>query len=211
MPRREEGGTVSFGGMKLENVPRWSLALGVIVLIGGVVLFTLSPFWKRPTLEVSSAVATRALQDAVNEYGRHIAETPEASATLLDDARGRLTVQRYADGCLLLARTAGATVRSKLVVDLAKATADGAMTAWPALIPEVEAAELAEQPGCLNPHPGPFETGYGRRVDACWVEVWRRWPDGCEHVQMLNTCNGAWDANGDGTPRVRWTRCVHGR
>jgi hypothetical protein len=102
-------------------------------------------------------------------------------------------------------------VRTKLVVDLARtnllAQHYDARPWTPPLV-----ATLLAQPacnrGCLNPHPGTFSWRYGRQQGA-WVEVWRTWPEGCQHVQMFNPQAGLWDTNPDGTPRVRWTCCVH--
>lgn len=62
---------------------------------------------------------------------------------------------------------------------------------------------------CLDPHPGKFTTSEGQRRDQCWVQVWRRWPDGCTHWQWFDRCNTRWDADAAGRPRVTWTCCVH--
>jgi hypothetical protein len=60
---------------------------------------------------------------------------------------------------------------------------------------------------CTNPHAGSFETREGERK-ACWVQVWRQWPDGCAHYQWFNTCESYWDSDAEG-PKVHWTCCVH--
>jgi hypothetical protein len=57
------------------------------------------------------------------------------------------------------------------------------------------------QGACLNPHPGTFQV-QNRQVNACQVQVWRRFLDGCVHYQMYNACTGQW------TPGVIWTFCV---
>jgi len=62
--------------------------------------------------------------------------------------------------------------------------------------------------GCLNPHPGNFQSWVGS-VNGCWQQVWRRWPEGCTHFQWYNTCYNVWDTNPDGSPRITWTCCVH--
>lgn len=51
-------------------------------------------------------------------------------------------------------------------------------------------------------HPGPFKWWYGARLDSCTVEVWRQWPDGCQHKQNFDTCHGVWLG-------LTWTNCVH--
>lgn len=61
---------------------------------------------------------------------------------------------------------------------------------------------------CGNSHTGKFQTWNGQ-PNGCWVQVWRRWPDGCEHYQWYNTCNGYWDNHPDGSPRVAWKTCIH--
>ena len=61
---------------------------------------------------------------------------------------------------------------------------------------------------CQDPHPGQFRTWNGQQ-NGCWIQVWRGWPDGCQHYQWFNSCNGYWDINPNGSPRVFWTCCVH--
>ncbi len=63
-------------------------------------------------------------------------------------------------------------------------------------------------------HPGEFRTWYGDKAQAgdgsVWVEVWREFEDGCVHFQMQRS-DGWWDMNPDGSPRVCWVFCVHGK
>jgi hypothetical protein len=61
---------------------------------------------------------------------------------------------------------------------------------------------------CLDPHPGAFQSWNGQQ-NGCWIQVWRRWPEGCQHYQWFNTCNGVWDSYPNGAPKVAWTCCVH--
>ena len=61
---------------------------------------------------------------------------------------------------------------------------------------------------CLDPHPGQFQAWNGQQ-NGCWVQVWRRWPEGCQHYQWYNACNGYWDSYPNGAPKVFWTCCVH--
>jgi|GEM_PF-2913766 len=61
---------------------------------------------------------------------------------------------------------------------------------------------------CLDPHPGEFRWWNGQQ-NGCWIQVWRSWPDGCQHYQWFNSCNGYWDSYPNGAPRVYWTCCVH--
>lgn len=61
---------------------------------------------------------------------------------------------------------------------------------------------------CLNPHHGAFQAWNGEQR-GCWIAVWRKWPEGCQHFQWFNSCNGYWDSDPTGAPRVNWTCCVH--
>lgn len=61
---------------------------------------------------------------------------------------------------------------------------------------------------CQNSHPGRFDSWQGERR-GCWVQVWRKWPDGCTHYQWFNTCNSYWDSDERGQPRLNWTCCNH--
>lgn len=61
---------------------------------------------------------------------------------------------------------------------------------------------------CLDPHPGAFRQWTGQQ-NGCWVQVWRSWPEGCQHYQWYNSCNGYWDSYPNGAPKVNWSCCVH--
>ena len=61
---------------------------------------------------------------------------------------------------------------------------------------------------CLDPHPGQFRQWAGQK-NGCWVQTWRSWPEGCQHYQWYNFCNGYWDSYPNGAPRVFWSCCVH--
>ena len=138
-----------------------------------------------------------ALQANLEEYARHIGERTEGEpVTLMDDARGRLVVQRYADGCVVLVRVHNGIARSKLVLDLA-GERPAPSTQWPSIV-----APVAAIGRCRNPHPGAFRQWTGNR-NGCWVPVYRQWPDNCQQVQMFDACSGAWDA------QIRWTQCYH--
>lgn len=196
-------GRIDVLGIQLDAVPRWVVALAGLAAAGAIVLGAYATYWRQPerTL-VSLQEANTALQAEVDEFNRHIAEEPESQATLLDDARGRLRVLRYADGCVLLARTAAGTSRSKLVIDLARDKDLGPSRLSSGDLTDLLETPVAAQGRCLVPHPGQFRTWYGARKD-CLVEVWREWPDGCRQVQILDSCHGTFETD------VRWTSCVH--
>lgn len=152
----------------------------------------------------------RQLASEIEEYSLHAMEEPEKHE-LFEDVDGKLLLRVYKDHCIMIQRQTARGVRTKLVIDLAR---QGALaerrdevhpTTWFAV--PLHAAQGCNR-GCLNPHPGNFSWRYGRQQGA-WVEVWRTWPEGCQHVQMFNPQQGLWDTNPDGTPRVRWTCCVH--
>ncbi len=188
------------------SLPRWALTpLAVLVLaLGGTYIYKqLQP----PANLISLEDANKQMQEEMAEYGLHAFEEPEKHE-LLEDADGKLMLRVFKDHCVLIQRQTIRGVRSKLVMDLARQRAVGSVPRLSAIFP-VAYAQGACNRGCLNPHPGQFQQWTGqRRVDG-WVEIWRQWPEGCQHVQLFYPPTGAWDTNPDGTPRVRWTCCVH--
>jgi len=79
-----------------------------------------------------------------------------------------------------------------------------AVTTPPGALP----IRAVEQGHCVTPHPGSFTTSYGERKE-CWVQIRRKFSDGCEHYQWFNSCANYWDVNADGSPKVYWTQCRH--
>lgn len=193
-------GKITFRGLSFEDVPGWGMTLAIIaaiilIAVGGWYTFVRDPERALVTLRE----ANETLREEMAEYNQHIAETPESTATLLDDARGKLVTMRYRDGCVLLARTVQAGTRSKLIVDLAR---DQHNTKTTRGLSEIVAPTLEAAGRCLNPHPGRPNT-WNDQKQGCWIPVWRQWPDGCKYVQMFDSCHGTWDAN------VKWVSCVH--
>jgi len=45
---------------------------------------------------------------------------------------------------------------------------------------------------CLNPHPGPFVGTWGANINQCQQPFYRRWNDGCAHVQVYDHCQNVW-------------------
>ena len=158
---------------------------------------------------VSKEEAIKRLAAEVEEYSLHAMEEPERHE-LLEDADGKLIVRVFRDHCVLIQRQSIRGIRSKLVIDLARTN----MTSSRQVAPPKESLFVAYaadpcQRGCLNPHEGKFKWWYGQQRQSGWVEVWREWPDRCRHVQLFHPGAGIWDTNPDGTPKVRWTCCVH--
>lgn len=146
----------------------------------------------------------------VEEYGLHVMEEP-AKHEMFTDSDGHLSLRVYADHCVLIQRKTSRGVRTKLVLDLSR-NEEKARYQRPQSFDWLPVVHASEQGGCnggcLNPHPGPFEWQYGEQKGD-WIQVWRRWREGCTHVQMFHPRTGSWDTNPDGTPRVRWTCCTH--
>lgn len=175
---------------------RAQVVTGIVVALAGAG----ATWWAlaREAPLVSAAAATATMRAELTEYGRHIGEAPEASAVLLDDARGRLVAQRYADGCVALSRTWADGTRSRILADLARDPDAPPRAGWAWATPVYAAGA-----GC-PPHAGPFRQWTTGTGDRCWVRVWRQWPDGCTHWQLADVCHGgALDA------AVHWERCNH--
>lgn len=188
------------------KIPRWTtffFGIIAVVFVGGSVYRHFFPIDL-----VSLEEAQHMMSIEIQEYGKHLVDVPK-QAFDADD----LVVRIYPDTCLLIQRRVNGAVWTKLIPDLSREDfkhrpgdeVPRKSEGLHLLVP-LEAAAVSRD--CLNPHPGPFQTTYGRR-DGCWIEVWRRWPDQCEHVQMFNACNGMWDSERNGAPRVRWTNCRH--
>ncbi len=191
--------TVSVFGVTIP-ISRWSISGFSVLALAAVALLLYRQ--AVPTDLVTLRQANAQLAFEVREYGQHLGDQPER---VFSDPDGTLLVQIYMDHCVTIQRKSAATgVQTRLIPDPARVALQPTIgqrpTAW---LPVVEAAGQ-----CLNPHPGTFTTGYGERR-GCVVQVWRRWQDNCEHWQNLDACNGTWETNGDGSPAIHWTRCVH--
>jgi hypothetical protein len=194
------------------QAPRWVLTLLALVLVAGVGITVYRTVYMDPDRAiVSLRDANKQLAAEVEEYSLHAMEEPQKHE-LFEDQDGRLMLRVYKDHCVLIQRQSPLKgTRTKLVVDLARASsliASRQQNPPMSLLPVVSAQQGCSR-GCMNPHPGPFTWYYGAKTSGGWVEVWRRWPEGCQHVQMFHPQSGAWDSNNDGSARVRWTCCVH--
>jgi hypothetical protein len=194
------------------QAPRWVLTLFALILIAGASWTIYSKVYQNPARDILSLKdANKQLAAEVEEYSLHAMEEPQKHE-LFEDQDGRLMLRVFKDHCVLIQRQSTLKgTRTKLVVDLARASSLAAVRQRqpvPSLLPVVHAQAGCSR-GCLNPHPGQFTWYYGQRNPNGWVEVWRTWPEGCRHVQMFHPQSGAWDSNADGTARVRWVCCVH--
>lgn len=206
----EPDGEIVVGKFRIRGVPRWVIVFVILCAVAAACIYGYR--WLNSGELISARHANELLKRSVLEYGRHIAEDPEIAAVLMDDSRGKLTAKRYSDDCIILARKhPNGRTHSKLVVHF-----EGDDDTLPRARRSIEDVVMdatqvlaaSRPPSCLNPHPGRFETWYGDR-NGCWIDVWRRWPDGCQHVQGYNSCHNVWDSHPDGSARVKWTHCSH--
>lgn len=190
------------------QAPRWVLTILSLILIGGIGYMVFRKVYEEPErVLINLKDANRQLSAEVEEYSLHVMEEPQKHE-LFEDTDGKLALRVFKDHCILIQRQTIRGLRTKLVMDLARnSVTHYAEPSWNVL--PVAFAQGTCSRGCLNPHPGGnFKWWYGHQNGA-WVEVWRQWPDGCQHVQMFNAQNRYWDSNPDGSARVRWTCCVH--
>lgn len=196
-------------GIETE-APKWVLTILSLILVAGVGVIIYQKTYADPErVMISLKDANKQLAAEVEEYGLHVMENPEKHE-LFEEQDGRLILRVFKDHCVLIQRQTKRGTRTKLVVDLERgATAERHIAPDPgwSLLPVAFALQGCQR-GCLNPHPGEFAWKYGERRGD-WVEVWRRWPEGCEHVQMFHLPTRSWDSNPDGSARVRWVCCVH--
>lgn len=57
------------------------------------------------------------------------------------------------------------------------------------------------QASCLNPHPGAFAQSWGPYINQCQQPTYRRWADGCVHVQIYDHCQNVWGP-------IQWQFCA---
>lgn len=208
-PRKRYAPFKAFG-IETE-IPRFAVHLiGLLAVVGMAI--GVHRYYAEPEREILSLKqAQQQLAAEVEEYSLHAMEEPERHE-LFEDQDGRLLLRVFRDHCVLIQRQTSRGTRTKLVIDLARTTNPLAKTvpmSWSLATPVHAAGMDPCQRGCLNPHPGKFEWQYGEQKPGGWVEVWRRWQEGCTHVQMFHAPSQTWDSNPDGSPRVRWTCCVH--
>lgn len=222
---------IEIAGIRIP-VPHWAVAcIGLVAVVaasGGSAFKVLQPMIQR------WAAGAEHTKVVINEYQKHFGETPRSIQELVDSPDlGMLAVQFYSsDGCLLVLRrnpgpnqptirnwipkasieadqppgqlVGGVSMFQNQVDDHALLTAQ----LQPALFWLTKDSAAPVSGNCLSPHPGEFRSWNGEQK-GCWLAVWRAWPDGCQHYQWFNTCNGYWDSEPTGAPRVYWTNCNH--
>jgi hypothetical protein len=194
-------------------VPRWTLSwIGVLVLIAMAAVIARHIGLDFQNVSWSEE-AKKQMEFANQEYGRHLWEEPVQTYSAVD---GVFMIKTYADHCIAIQRKVGTSFKVKLIPDLTMESDRGARrsdfdatgSGWASRAIDTLVPHLEAQGRCTTPHSGSFKTWNGQK-SGCQVQVWRQWPDGCTHYQMMNTCNGTWDTNADGSPRLTWTACRH--
>lgn len=192
-------------------IPKWAIQGFGIIAVVAIAFGVYRHFYPIEPELVSVQQANHLLRLEVQEYNKHIVDTPQV---VLNDTDKSIHVVAYDDGCLIVSRRFAGMSTTRLLLDPSREDIEHRAGDETASLPFVEqpvyAAEAAD-PKCLNPHPGKFTWEYGEKdhYDACWVQVIRTFNDTCQHVQMFNTCANTWATNRDGTPQVRWLRCIH--
>jgi hypothetical protein len=210
MPRK----LTPFNALGVETeVPWWIAATVVIVVAVGSGWTVYQKVYAQPEKVILSMQdAAKQMAAEIDEFGIHAMEEPQKHE-LFEDTDGKLMLRVFKDHCVLIQRQTRRGVRTKLVVDLDRASPLIASNqieppAKPWNILPVLEAQTACNRGCLNPHPGQFRWWYGERRGE-WVEIYRQWPDGCTHFQRFHPPTGSWESNPDGSPRITWTCCRH--
>jgi hypothetical protein len=226
-PKKGEGAFDFLG--KIPH-PKWAVfCVGVVTVLGSLVPFytkVVEPWIKQPQTRTAE---TDTLQ--FKEYQKHFGEQPRNKQPVFESADlGSLIVQFYSsDGCLLVLRKnpgpnqleIGHWIPASSIsehppgrIETRSSITQHFQEDVPFLTAQIRplaligAASAPVSGNCVNPHPGPFRSWNGEQR-TCWLAVWRAWPDGCQHYQWFNTCNGYWDIEPNGAPRVYWTSCTH--
>lgn len=201
LPTNPTQGRLKLGPLDLQ-LSSWTVAFLSVLVVVGASGFIYDSFLEVPIQSLLKSSEQRAQE---REYKRHFDELPLNQQEVFNDERGLLRVGFYeSDGCLLIERNG----RIEWVLD--SGSTPPASDPKPSLslgsigpvFRQAKTSQRASSSDCLERHPGEFESENGER-SGCWVQVWRRWPDGCAQYQWYNTCEGNWDA-----AKV-WVRCVH--
>lgn len=185
-------------------MPRWAVSVLAAVVILGVAGYLWVTIYQDPQKQVVSLKqVNEQLASDIDEYGRHVLEAP-AVHQQFSYGDGTITVGVFTDHCVLIQQKTTTGMFTRIVQDMSRVRGVQKTTRTiPFLVAPVSAAGQ-----CLNPHPGPFAWSYGAQRGE-WVEVWRRWNDGCMHYQLFHPPSGSWATNQDGTPAIVWVSCLH--
>lgn len=213
-PKKEVFTPFKFLGFEIP-LPRWAVyAVAAVGVVGFAVYLSAKLIPEFKPKNIVEVPRSEFIQ--IQEAQKHVIESPEAQLPVFSDARGDLKVFLYrSDGCLLVSRRGSDPSSSPVnfwLLDPTRSPSSPPPGATSGSLSSLDYGILSSpafaQPGCLNPHPGEFAWWNGERKE-CWIQVWRKWPDGCTHYQWFSTCNNVWDTNPDGTPRIYWVACFH--
>jgi hypothetical protein len=181
-------------------VPRWTAqGFGVAALLA-VNLFLYRQAFPVTPEQITLKQANAALAQEMEEYQRHLGQTPEE---IFADPDGAMRVQVFTDHAVLILRKDGTRIWTRLIPDLAKplpATAERLM----ARLPVVFAASQECRP--RHHHTEAPARTYGEKR-GCAVPVYWTYKDGCQYYQLYDACRQAFEADGDGSPRIHWVVC----
>lgn len=213
-------GQLNLGPFKL-SFGKWAVqALSVLVVLGvaGWLTIKFSEQLDTDRVRVSKEFILQS-----EEMQRHYIESPAKSVSLFEDANsGSIKIDLYAsDLCIAQTRTSKYGITStRFMVDPARVGAPPPPSIASGVLGDMVEVTLAggtggercpweyacSRNGTCSDHTGDFSNGrftwcWGQR-NGCWVEVWRRFPDGCTHTQWWNECYSTWGP-------VEWRCCLH--
>lgn len=187
-------------------IPRWAVGLGAFILLLAMVA-SLTNLLVIPAIERWELRHDDSTRRQMEEWKRHFNEAPIGQS---EDLGNLINVKLYgSDGCLLVSRKTGGQL---WVPDLSRVERDpapGPVAQVSGALPWEGVAWAQAQGGtCRDPHPGSFEQWQGERRN-CWVQVFRKWSDGCTQYQWFDSCYNVWDTDSDGKPKIYWSVCNH--
>lgn len=195
--------TIGLPGGFHVPIPRWTISLFGVLAVVAIAFGTYRYFYPHEPELVSVKQANYQLRLEVQEYNKHIMQAPDVTL----DAPDKVKLAAYTDGCIIITVKSGLGMSTRLLVEPSRLEPAKVISflRWPVVAAQARAK-------CLEPHPGKFSWRYGdkARGEPCWVPVIRTFEDGCEHIQMFNTCSNTWASDREGKPVVTWTKCVHG-
>jgi hypothetical protein len=200
-----KNGYHQFKGFGFEvPLPQW----GVVAVTALIVLGVGATLWFTivlPHIENDKRLISQDAYLQLAEYQKHFTEKPAYDSKVYEDKSGDLSIKVFSsDGCLHVTRTSvnpGVQPLLRWVLNPSSVPKDSPPTPKQADL-SLSFKHEALAGNCLNPHPGQFRF-WSNNQNGCWQQVWRQWPDGCEHYQFYNTCYGYFD------PQVHWTLCYH--
>jgi len=189
-----------------KSMPTW---LGALIAIGGL-MSGAGVMWT----QIDQSFPAIFSDDSYTEFAKHFDEAPSHHDTMTYPDLGEVELAFYeSDGCLLISapgREPRWLTRRTLGLERVGSSLE--------LRRPMLAGFASKEPspcltrGCRNPHKGAFTIAVKSKRDVdgvIWIEVHRRFADGCEHYQLRREADGLWDRDDEGVPVVCWLRCIH--